>query len=52
MSIDDQLYDYILSVSVDEPELLSQLRTETAGIEFSEMQITPEQGQFMSLLVK
>lgn len=52
LSIDDQLYDYILSVSVDESELLSQLRAETANIEFSEMQISPEQGQFMSLLVK
>ena len=52
LSIDDQLYDYLLSVSVDESELLQQLRTETAAIEFSEMQISPEQGQFMSLLVR
>ena len=52
LSIDDQLYDYILSVSVDESELLQQLRADTAAIEFSEMQISPEQGQFMSLLVK
>jgi predicted O-methyltransferase YrrM len=52
LSIDDRLYDYILSVSVDESELLQQLRAETSTIEFSEMQISPEQGQFMSLLVK
>lgn len=42
----------MLSVSVKEPELLQQLRAETAGIEFSEMQIAPEQGQFMAMLVK
>ena len=52
LSIDDRIYDYLLSVSVRESALLQQLREETAGIEFSEMQIAPEQGQFMALLVK
>ncbi len=52
LSIDDRVYDYLLSVSVKEPDLLRQLREETAGIEFSEMQIAPEQGQFMALLVR
>lgn len=52
LSIDDRLYDYLLSVSVDESEILQQLREETATIEYSVMQISPEQGQFMSLLVK
>lgn len=52
LSIDDRLYDYLLSVSVDEPELLSHLREETLGVEWSVMQISPEQGQFMSLLVR
>jgi caffeoyl-CoA O-methyltransferase len=52
LSIDDRVYDYLLSVSLKEPDLLRQLREETAGIEFSEMQIAPEQGQFMALLVK
>ena len=52
LSIDDRLYDYLLAVSVDESELLQQLREETATIDFSVMQISPEQGQFMSLLVK
>lgn len=32
--------------------LLKQLRDETATLEYSEMQISPEQGQFMSLLVR
>lgn len=52
LSIDDRLYDYLLSVSVDESEILQQLREETAKIEYAVMQISPEQGQFMSLLVK
>ena len=52
LSLDDRLYDYLLAVSVDESDLLKQLRDETAKLEFAVMQISPEQGQFMSLLVK
>ena len=51
LSIDDRIYDYLLSVSLRESELQKQLREETAGIEYSEMQIAPEQGQFMAMLV-
>lgn len=52
LSIDDRIYDYLCDVTVNEPELLQQLRTETAQLEYSVMQIAPEQGQFMSLLIK
>lgn len=52
LSIDDRVYDYLLAVSLKEPDLLKRLREETAGIEFSEMQIAPEQGQFMAMLAK
>ncbi|PCJ84030.1 MAG: SAM-dependent methyltransferase [Thiotrichaceae bacterium] len=52
LSIDDRLYNYICDVSINESELLRQLREETALIEYSVMQISPEQGQFMSLLIK
>ncbi len=52
LSIDDRIYDYLCDVSVNEPELLRLLREETAQIEYSVMQISPEQGQFMSLLIK
>lgn len=52
LSIDDRIYSYLCDVSVNEPELLRQLRQETAQIEYSVMQISPEQGQFMSLLIK
>lgn len=52
LSIDDRTYDYLCDVSVNESELLCQLREETAQLEYSVMQISPEQGQFMSLLIK
>lgn len=48
----DGLYDYILSVSLREPEVLRQLREETAAYEEAQLQIAPEQGQFMALLIK
>lgn len=37
---------------MNEPALLRELRDETATLEYSMMQISPEQGQFMSLLIK
>lgn len=48
----DSLHEYMLSVSLREPELLLRLREETARDGASNMQISPEQGQFMALLVK
>ncbi len=52
LSIDDRIYDYLCAVTINESELLQQLRKETAKLEYSVMQISPEQGQFMSLLIK
>lgn len=52
LSIDDRLYDYICDVCINEAALLTQLREETAQLEYAVMQISPEQGQFMSLLIK
>jgi caffeoyl-CoA O-methyltransferase len=52
LSIDDRTYDYLCNVAVNEPELLSRLRQETAQLDYSVMQISPEQGQFMSLLIR
>ncbi|HSQ69595.1 MAG TPA: class I SAM-dependent methyltransferase [Steroidobacteraceae bacterium] len=48
----DALYDYLLSVSLREPELLARLRQETARQEMARMQISPEQGQLMFLLLR
>ena len=52
ISLTDSLYDYMLSVSLREPDLLLQLREETAQDTAARMQISPEQGQLMALLVK
>lgn len=52
ISVTDQIYDYILSASLREPEVLRQLREETAIHTHGQMQIAPEQGQFMALLAE
>ncbi|HAG82292.1 MAG TPA: SAM-dependent methyltransferase [Cyanobacteria bacterium UBA12227] len=52
IGLDKQLYDYLLSVSLREPDILHQLREETAHHPYGVMQIAPEQGQFMALLVQ
>ncbi len=48
----ESLYDYILDHSLREPEILARLREETAALPDAMMQISPEQGQFMTLLVE
>ena len=50
--LDDRLYEYLLEVSLRESDVLRRLREETAELEDANMQISPEQGQFMSLLVE
>ncbi|TAE58640.1 MAG: SAM-dependent methyltransferase [Nostocales cyanobacterium] len=52
IGLEQNLYEYLLSVSLREPEILTQLRQETAQLPGAIMQISPEQGQFMTLLVK
>lgn len=52
IDLDNQLYDYLLSNSLREPEILGKLRHETANLPQGRMQISPEQGQFMALLVQ
>ncbi|NBB73170.1 MAG: methyltransferase [Bacteroidetes bacterium] len=46
------LHRYLLDVSLREPSLMQRLREETAQHPESDMQIAPEQGQFMQLLVR
>lgn len=52
--ISPPLYDYLLSASSREPELLARLREETTRTfpEKAQMQIGPDQGQFMALLAR
>jgi O-methyltransferase len=52
ITLDDRLYDYLLKVSLRENDLLRELRDETAKLPTAGMQISPEQGQFMALLVE
>lgn len=52
ITITDPLYDYLLNATLREPELFRRLRAETAKLENAQMQISPEQGQFMRLLVE
>ncbi len=52
LGLDDQLYNYLLSASLRELDILRQLRQETASHPRAMMQIAPEQGQFMALLTQ
>ena len=52
LGLDEHLYKYFLSVSLREADILRQLREETARLPNAIMQIAPEQGQFMALLIK
>ena len=51
-ALNDRLYDYLIEVSVREPPLLRELREETAALPMAMMEIGPEQGQFMRLLIE
>lgn len=52
LNLDDRLYDYLLSVSLRETEVLRDLRQAMTDHPSGGMQIAPEQGQFMALLVQ
>ncbi|MEQ8277109.1 MAG: class I SAM-dependent methyltransferase [Deltaproteobacteria bacterium] len=52
IKMDDEVYSYFLDISVREHDVLRRLREETQAMEHARMQIAPEQGQFMRLLVE
>ena len=52
INLTDLLHEYLVANSVREPAVLARLRAETAPMEMAGMQISPEQGQFMRLLVE
>lgn len=52
LDLTNQLYDYLIAKSLREPDILVQLRAETAQHPMAQMQIAPEQGQLMALLVQ
>jgi predicted O-methyltransferase YrrM len=51
LSLTPELYAYLQNNSLREPTVLKELRTETAKNFPIRMQISPEQGQFMGLLI-
>jgi predicted O-methyltransferase YrrM len=52
IGLSDTLYQYLLANSVREPDILIKLREETAQHPLVNMQVSPEQGQLMGLLVQ
>lgn len=52
LPMNEALIAYLRSVSLRETGLMARLREETARLPNSNMQIAPEQGQFMALLVE
>jgi predicted O-methyltransferase YrrM len=48
----EEISDYLLSVSLREPPILRRLREETIGHPQARFQVSPEQGQFMALLIQ
>jgi predicted O-methyltransferase YrrM len=52
ITLTDELLAYLQEVSLREPDALRKLREETAKLPMAGMQISPEQGQFMALLVR
>ena len=51
LAVTDELWNYVRRVTLREPDVLRRLREETAKEPMARMQISPEQGQFMALLV-
>lgn len=52
IGLNDELQRYVLEHSLREDRLLRELREETAGLAEHNMQIAPEQGQFMALMAR
>lgn len=52
LNLDDDLYHYLLDVSLRETPLLRRLRDETQALPMARWQVAPEQGQFLALLIK
>ena len=50
--IADEIYGYILDNSLREPPILEKLRRQTQEMPEGMMQISPDQGQFMGLVVR
>jgi predicted O-methyltransferase YrrM len=52
LNLTPALYEYMLDISLHEHPLLKALREETAKLPLANMQVAPEQAQFMQFLIK
>ena len=52
IGISDELVDYLRVVGSREPEVLARLRAETAALPQHDMQVAPEEGAFLAMLVE
>ncbi|MEU6062892.1 class I SAM-dependent methyltransferase, partial [Streptomyces sp. NPDC047097] len=52
VDVNEALQDYVADVSLREADILRELRVKTSELPLHLMQISPEQGQFLSLLLK
>lgn len=52
VGLSDELAAYVLEVGTREPEVLARLRAETASLPQHRMQVAPEQGALLALLVE
>jgi caffeoyl-CoA O-methyltransferase len=52
LGLSEEVWGYLLDVTVREPPVLSRLRKETAALAEATMQISPEQGRFLAFLVE
>jgi caffeoyl-CoA O-methyltransferase len=52
IGISDELAAYVVKVGTREPDILARLREETAAIPQHGMQIAPEEGAFLALMVE
>ena len=50
--IEESIYNYLLENSLREPPVLKKLREETQKMPLGSMQISPDQGQLMAMLVQ
>lgn len=52
LQLSPELYDYMLDKSLRENPILNDLRQETSTMELANMQVAPEQAQFMQFLLR